>query len=188
MWVLVPCNLWAWCLTFAAVHLQRWRGRHAQCSGHLCKHLSRCLHAPESACALAMAPAHLDYSCTVVTSLSYPGILTSGNDVFLYIFHFQMVADNIFGKKLLYLGLRGLEQVFELSTLVTRRKSTSTGWNFLFFPLQWGCSSMPGEFHCCASQLVAFSLVALKWKMVWKPEVVLPKQPAKNISTAKRQA
>lgn len=133
MWVLEPCNLWAWCLMIAAVYLQRWRGRHAQRSGHLCKHLSRCLHGPESASALAMAPAHLDYSCTVVTSLSYPGILKGGNNIFLYIFHFQMVADNIFGTKLLYLGLRGLEQVFELSTLGTRRKSASTGWNFLIF-------------------------------------------------------
>lgn len=38
-----------------------------------------------------------------------------------------MVADNIFGTKLLYLELRGLEQVSELSTLETRRKSTATG-------------------------------------------------------------
>lgn len=46
---------------------------------------------------------------------------------FLYIFYFQMVADNMFGTKLLYLHPRGLEQVFELSTLGARRKSSRTG-------------------------------------------------------------
>lgn len=42
---------------------------------------------------------------------------------------------------------------------------------------------MPGEFHCCASQFGGFEM-----ENVGKPEVVLPKQPAKNIRTAKRQA
>lgn len=42
---------------------------------------------------------------------------------------------------------------------------------------------MSGEFHCCASQFGDFEM-----ESIGKPEVVLPKQSAKNISTAKRQA
>lgn len=42
---------------------------------------------------------------------------------------------------------------------------------------------MPGEFHCCTSQFGGFEM-----ESVGKPKVVLPRQSAKNISTAKRQA
>lgn len=158
-------------------------GKTCSIRGHLCKHPSRCLHAPESLCALAMSPAHLDYSCTVVTSLSYPEILTSGKVIFLYIFYSQMVADNTFGTKLLYLDLRGVEQVFELSTLGARRKSASTGYNFLIFIFAMRLSS-----NAWWISLLCFTVCGFEMENVGKPEVVLPKQSAKNIIPVKRHA
>lgn len=59
----------------AAGHLQFWQGGRAESWDLLSKNPSRRLHAVEPVCALATSPAHLDCSCTVVTSLSYPETL-----------------------------------------------------------------------------------------------------------------
>ena len=52
---------------------------------------------------------------------------TNGKVICLSRFHLQMIADNIFGRKWLYLEFRGLEQVSELSNLETRGKSIAAG-------------------------------------------------------------
>lgn len=167
----------------AAVHLQFWQGGHGQSSGHLCEDLSRCLHAPESVCALAMSPAHLDYSCTVVTSLSYPEILTSHKVIFLCIFYFQMVADNNLAQNYCTLISGDWNRSLSLVLWGLGGNLLLLAKIFSFFPLQWDCPPTPSEFHCCASQFGDFQM-----ENIGKPEVVLPKQSAKNISTAKRQA